>query len=287
MSRHPFTPHAAPRSTALAAHLLCASLALCAIAAQAQPAAAPTAPSAAASPQRYAIPAGPLAAALNRLGRESGALITFAPALVAGLHTHGTQGAQGVAQALAALLAGTGLEAVPDASGAYALRRAPEAAPRSSSSGTATLAEVRVAATAVAQDGTTEGTGRYTAAGPSAAATGLALTLRETPQSVTVFTRQRMDDFKLQTLTDVMEQTPGLTVSRQSQGKIGSPIKLELFQKAMLEAAYGFVDDLDIRQYQEVLDVVGRKNGKTTLLSGINLYMLLGDGEGAPGAGPS
>lgn len=69
---------------------------------------------------------------------------------------------------------------------------------------------------------------------------------------------------------------------RQSQGKIGSPIKLELFQKAMLEAAYGFVDDLDIRQYQEVLDVVGRKNGKTTLLSGINLYMLLGDGEGAP-----
>lgn len=69
---------------------------------------------------------------------------------------------------------------------------------------------------------------------------------------------------------------------RQSQGKIGQPIKLELFQKAMLQAAYGFVDDQDLRRYQEVLDIVGRKNGKTTLLSGIALYMLLADHEGAP-----
>jgi hypothetical protein len=45
---------------------------------------------------------------------------------VAGLQTSGAQGTQGVAQSLAALLAGTGLEAVPDASGAYALRRIPK-----------------------------------------------------------------------------------------------------------------------------------------------------------------
>jgi phage terminase large subunit-like protein len=72
------------------------------------------------------------------------------------------------------------------------------------------------------------------------------------------------------------------TFCRQSQGKTGQPIRLELYQRAMLEAAYGFVDDLDLRQYQEVLDMVGRKNGKTTLLSCISLYMLLADGEGAP-----
>lgn len=69
---------------------------------------------------------------------------------------------------------------------------------------------------------------------------------------------------------------------KQSQGRIGTGLTLELFQRAMLEAAYGFVDDNDLRQYQEVLDVVGRKNGKTTLLSAISLYMLLADGEGAP-----
>lgn len=69
---------------------------------------------------------------------------------------------------------------------------------------------------------------------------------------------------------------------RQSQGKTGKPLKLELYQKALLEAAYGFVDDEDLRQYQEILNIIGRKNGKTTLLSAIQLYMLVADGEGAP-----
>lgn len=69
---------------------------------------------------------------------------------------------------------------------------------------------------------------------------------------------------------------------KQSQGKIGSPIKLQPYQKAMIEAAYGFVDDEDIRKYQEVLNIIGRKNGKTTLLSCLQLYMLVADGEGAP-----
>ncbi|WP_416232453.1 terminase large subunit [Caproicibacterium sp. BJN0003] len=69
---------------------------------------------------------------------------------------------------------------------------------------------------------------------------------------------------------------------KQSQGKLGSSLKLELFQKSMLQVAYGFVDDNDLRRYQEILDIVGRKNGKTTLLSTIALYMNLADGEGSP-----
>ncbi len=69
---------------------------------------------------------------------------------------------------------------------------------------------------------------------------------------------------------------------KQSQGKIGAKLKLELYQKAMLEAAYGFVDDDDLRRYQEVLNIIARKNGKTTLLSAIQLYMLVADKEGAP-----
>ncbi len=69
---------------------------------------------------------------------------------------------------------------------------------------------------------------------------------------------------------------------KQSQGKIGEPLRLELYQKAMLEAAYGFLDDNDLRRYQEILNIIARKNGKTTLLSGIQLYMLVADKEGAP-----
>jgi len=44
----------------------------------------------------------------------------------------------------------------------------------------------------------------------SAAATKLSLTLRETPQSVTVITQQRLEDQNLQSLRDVLDKTPGV-----------------------------------------------------------------------------
>lgn len=69
---------------------------------------------------------------------------------------------------------------------------------------------------------------------------------------------------------------------RQPTGKIGVPLKLELFQKARLQALFGFVDDDNLRQYNECLIVEGRKNGKTTELAGLENFMLLADGEGAP-----
>lgn len=46
------------------------------------------------------------------------------------------------------------------------------------------------------------------------------------------------------------------------------PIKLELWQKAMLQAIYGLVDDEGFRWYREVLVCIGRKNGKTLIASG-------------------
>lgn len=69
---------------------------------------------------------------------------------------------------------------------------------------------------------------------------------------------------------------------KQSQGVMGAPLKLELFQKAHMEAAFGFVDDNDIRQYTEADIFEGRKNGKTTELAGVSLDLLCNDQEGAP-----
>lgn len=43
--------------------------------------------------------------------------------------------------------------------------------------------------------------------------TRLPLTLKETPQSVTVVDRQRIEDFNLNTVTDVLAQTPGVTIT--------------------------------------------------------------------------
>ena len=65
-------------------------------------------------------------------------------------------------------------------------------------------------------------------------------------------------------------------------GRLGAPLKLELFQKARLQAIFGFVDDNNLRQYNEVLIIEGRKNGKTTETSAVELDMLANDGEGSP-----
>ncbi|MEV4777980.1 TonB-dependent siderophore receptor [Burkholderia sp. LMU1-1-1.1] len=57
---------------------------------------------------------------------------------------------------------------------------------------------------------TTEGTNSYTT-GQTAAATHLPLSLRETPQSVTVITRQRMDDQQLNSVQGVLDNTTGVS----------------------------------------------------------------------------
>lgn len=71
---------------------------------------------------------------------------------------------------------------------------------------------------------------------------------------------------------------------KHSKGKWGGkPIDLELWQKAMLAASFGFIHKIDgTRKYQEVLLVVARKNGKSTIGSAIGLYMLVADGEPGP-----
>ncbi|MCF5054485.1 TonB-dependent siderophore receptor [Pseudomonas syringae] len=56
---------------------------------------------------------------------------------------------------------------------------------------------------------TTEGTQSYTT-GSMKTATKLPLTMRETPQAVTVITRQRMDDQAMTSINDVVNATPGL-----------------------------------------------------------------------------
>lgn len=71
---------------------------------------------------------------------------------------------------------------------------------------------------------------------------------------------------------------------KHSKGKWGGqPIELELWQKAFIAASFGFIHKIDgTRKYREILLIVARKNGKSTIASGIGLYLLVADGE--PGA---
>lgn len=71
------------------------------------------------------------------------------------------------------------------------------------------------------------------------------------------------------------------TFCKHSKGEwAGKPVILELFQKAYISALFGFIDkDTGLRRYKESMFYVARKNGKSTMLSGIAAYMLVADGE--------
>ncbi|HAW22949.1 MAG TPA: TonB-dependent siderophore receptor, partial [Pseudomonas sp.] len=74
-----------------------------------------------------------------------------------------------------------------------------------------TLEAVTITGEAV-QD-VTEGTGSYTT-GAARTSTPLSMSLRETPQSISVITQQRIEDQDMQTILDVVNNTTGVSVNR-------------------------------------------------------------------------
>lgn len=67
---------------------------------------------------------------------------------------------------------------------------------------------------------------------------------------------------------------------RHSKGRWGrEPIRLELFQKAKIQLAFGWLDVDKKRRFREVVDIRGRKCGKSTETAAVELFMLISDGE--------
>ncbi|PRA63061.1 TonB-dependent siderophore receptor [Pseudomonas sp. MYb187] len=155
-----------------------------------------------AEPLTYDIPAGSLSVALSQFAAASGVMITFSSEDTAGLPSPGLQGDFELDQGFARLLQGSGLRVVQAGEKRYVLAKV-------DNSGAVELGATSINAAGLGA--TSEGTGSYTT-GLSSTATKLPLSLRETPQSISVVTRQRMDDQGLNDLTEVLKQTPGLSV---------------------------------------------------------------------------
>ncbi|MDR3399870.1 MAG: TonB-dependent siderophore receptor [Pandoraea sp.] len=149
---------------------------------------------------QLSLPAQPLALTIDALARQSGVGIGLDADLAANKRAPALQGAMTLGQALERALAGTGLTATANGAGV-----------------SIHAADVLLPATTVSADlektSTTEGTGSYTTRQTSAA-TRMELSLRETPQSLTVVTRQQIEDQNLISLADVMRQTPGIVVDQ-------------------------------------------------------------------------
>lgn len=170
--------------------------------AQAQPAAAQA--------RSYSIPPGPLEDALNRFGREAGILLSFTPEITTGLRSPGLQGSYAVQAGLDSLLAGSSLQATRQPNGSYVLNKLPA---RTAVTGEARLPVVTV--TASAPQETAWGPVNGYVAKRSATGTKIDTPIIETPQALSVITRDQMDDQgAAPALQDVLRYTPGLIGTR-------------------------------------------------------------------------
>ena len=186
-----------------AIHLVCIGSAL--LLTMSAPAMAQESAAAPAASQDFQVPSGDLAAALRQVASQSRVILSFTPEQTRGKTSAGLTGRHDVLAALNGVLRGTGLKAERSANGSYVLRPADTAAGGEALS---MMPEVSVRA----QQDATEGSGAYVSTLPIATATPLGLSVRETPQSVSVITQQRMQDQGLNTIAQVMAQTPGITL---------------------------------------------------------------------------
>lgn len=165
-----------------------------------------------ADPLQFDIAPQPLASALNRLAAQSGLQVIFDGTLVLGKNSRGIVGHKEPEAALFDLLKGSGLTWRATGENSVMLERAPE------SSDTLQLGETAITGQQLGE--MTENTGSYTT-GAMQTATKLPLTLRETPQSVSVVTRKRMDDKAMTSISDVAKSAPGIYLN--NSGGVGRP----------------------------------------------------------------
>jgi outer membrane receptor for ferric coprogen and ferric-rhodotorulic acid len=163
-----------------------------------------------AAPVHLNLPAQDLSASLTQLSQATGMHIAYDAAQVTGKQAPAINGSLEPGQALTHLLAGSGLSAQVQGNSARVIRP-----PLAAGDGTMTLGDINIDSqtSSVAGLATTEGSGSYTT-GSMSTATKLPLSIRETPQSVSVITRQRIDDQGMNDLNDVVKYAPGITLRK-------------------------------------------------------------------------
>lgn len=111
----------------------------------------------------------------------------------------------------------------------------------------------------------TEGTGSYTTAAMGTS-TKLDLSIRETPQSVSVFTSQKLQDLGIKTYADMLGYVTGVTVSRWDE-RLNSSARgfvIDYYKVDGMPTYTSYNDrDIDLSIYDRV-EVVRGANGLTT-----------------------
>ncbi|MCD7098227.1 TonB-dependent receptor [Stenotrophomonas sp. MMGLT7] len=214
----------------------------------------------------FDIPAGPLSSALLRFGQQSGLQFNVDSRLTDGKSTGGVHGRHSAQSGLAGLLAGSGLtfrfagprtvviEAAPDVGDARVLGplRIEGAAGGAAVNGVNGSSDVTA----------TEGTGSYTS-GALGVASKMPLSIKDTPQSVSVVTRQQIEDQNLTDFAALMSASTGISTITGSRGALESEFysrgfriqRLQLDGGAPLDiqnSNWGLVPQFDTALYDHV-----------------------------------
>jgi TonB-dependent siderophore receptor len=154
--------------------------------------------------RRFEIPPQPLSRALALFGQQAGLQVAVDSAAIAGLSTAGVSGAMSVDDALGRLLAGTGLAWQYTSASAISIER-----PRQEGDGPLTLGPISVEGAASHFGDAPPEPGGFKA-DYQTSATRTPLTLRETPQSVSVVTQDLLEARQVQDLGQALETVAGV-----------------------------------------------------------------------------
>ncbi|MHC8353364.1 TonB-dependent siderophore receptor [Pseudomonas sp. RT4P38] len=185
--------------TLLRPSLLAVAIALCAPLASSQLIAAEQA----SSVRAYNLPAAPLASTLNQIASQAGLALSLNPSLAAGKTSAPVKGQFDAPGALREALRGTGLQLEQSSAGTYSLVAVPE--------GVMALPETAIIGVESTESawGPVEG---YLAT-RTAAGTKTDTALVEAPRSISIATREQMEDRNVQNLDDAVRYMPGIVAS--------------------------------------------------------------------------
>ncbi|MFU8927868.1 TonB-dependent siderophore receptor [Acinetobacter puyangensis] len=179
------------------------------------------------STQYYQISSGSLDAALIQFASQAGVELSFEPESIKSLKTNGLKGNYSVSDGFNTLLAPHQLQAQQTATG-YKLLAQTKAQARDM--GQLKPIDVNASSTINRDSNVTqlpvitvraEDESSYTYKGKTNTANGLSLSLKEIPQSISIITRQQMDDQAVLTAKDAFSKIAGVTVGDMGVDRFG------------------------------------------------------------------
>lgn len=218
----------------------------------------------------FDIPAQPLNRALRALADQSGVQLAYRSAVATGARAPSVQGRMSTEQALSRLLAGSGLGyGFTGANTVTITRTTAPATPGAAAEGSVVLDTVTLNASA---PGTTETSNSYTT-DVATGATGLPLTLKQTPQSVSVVTHQRIADQGLQTTQAVLAYSTGVSSStyetdRDVTWARGQWVSSYIIDGVLVDAGWGFFAGTGVHSSTAAYDHIEVIRGAGGLLTG-------------------